>query len=389
MSSWKTSRSAFRMPHPGFCFAQPALGIALLFIAVHAPAAVLYTDLSQDSLTVGERIKYTVSLVIPAGADVRTPPVEHAFGDLAVKDWSLDETEREHSDSLAFTYILTTYTTEPCSIPRLLYIAEHENKQDTVLTDAVPLRPISVIDTDSARLRDLKPQQRVGMPSLWWLWALLAAGAVVAAIIGLRRWLEHRKKPKPPPPPPPPYDEAVEALSALEAKDYLSQGLIREHVFELSDIFKRYMGRRFETNAAEYTTDEMLGWLKRSPLQREDRVLAEDFFRDTDPVKFARMIPQMDTVRRFNTDVRTVLNNTRPRKEQGAKDQGSKVEDHPSFRARDREAVKESVIQGNAQNQETTPPTANTEDRTGGGGSREDKKPGNQAPNASSPNPEP
>ena len=333
MSSSETARSVFRIRRIGSGVVRPAhavplvFGFALVLLAGLSSATVLYTDLSRDSLTVGERIEYTVRLVVPPGADVRTPPVEHAFGELVVKDWSLDETERDHSDSLAFSYILTTYTTQPCSIPQLLYIVEHDDKQDTVLTDAVALRPISVIDTDSAQLRDLKPQQRVGMPSLWWLWTLLGLGALIGGAIALRRWLRSRRKPKPPPPPPPPYDEAVEALSALEAKDYLSRGLIREHVFELSDILKRYVGRRFRTNAAEYTTDEMLSWLKRSSLDRDSRTRAESFFRDTDPVKFARMIPRMDTVRRFNTDVRTFVNNTRPRKEEGVPDRGSGIED--------------------------------------------------------------
>ena len=37
----------------------------------------------------------------------------------------------------------------------------------------------------------------------------------------------------------------MEALSLLDGKTYLAKGMIREYVFELSDIFKRYIERRF------------------------------------------------------------------------------------------------------------------------------------------------
>jgi hypothetical protein len=83
----------------------------------------------------------------------------------------------------------------------------------------------------------------------------------------------------------------------------------------LSDIFKRYIERRFGTNAAEFTTEEMLDWIKRSALQPAERKIAEWFFSAADPVKFAKWLPDGDTLDRFGKDVRQFIEQTRPRPE--------------------------------------------------------------------------
>jgi hypothetical protein len=175
------------------------------------------------------------------------------------------------------------------------------------------MRVISLVESDSADIRDLKPQQRAGKPSLLWLWIILSLIAAGTAVYLALMWWRKTRKGPPPPPPKPPYDEAVEALAALEAQQYLQKGMIREHVFALSDIFKRYIGRRFETNAEEYTTEEMLAWVASASLETAQRRKLEWFFTETDPVKFAKHIPDRETIMRFGEEVRTFLAQTRPR----------------------------------------------------------------------------
>jgi hypothetical protein len=114
----------------------------------------------------------------------------------------------------------------------------------------------------------------------------------------------------------PPYEEAMEALDRLEAKHYVAKGMIREYAFELSEIAKRYIKRRFEVQAAEFTTEELLDWAKRSPLQPAERKTAEWFFSTTDPVKFAKWLPDNDTVYRFGADIRSFVEKTRPQASQ-------------------------------------------------------------------------
>jgi hypothetical protein len=78
----------------------------------------------------------------------------------------------------------------------------------------------------------------------------------------------------------------------LESGDY------RGFHFELSDILRQYIERRFKLRAQEQTTDEFLAGL---PDQRvfngEQQLLLQDFLRRSDLVKFAKYAPQANQSR--------------------------------------------------------------------------------------------
>jgi hypothetical protein len=290
----------------------------LLALSTSTHATIIVSFLSKDSLTLGERIELSVSLITPPGAKVEPPPADNGFGPMKVKEWRSDRAERKSSDSVSFSYQLTTYEVAQCTIPKLPYIVMHEGTQDTFYAEQRLVRVISLLakaGKDTVLPRDIKAQQIAGKPSRLWLWLLLGA-IIIATGIFLGRYLYLKyKQPPPPPPPPPPYDEAIEALKRLDARQYLLKGMVREYTFEISEIFKRYIGRRFEVNAADLTTEEMHRWIKISPLSESMRRLLDWFFSATDPVKFARLVPESDTVNRFGTDVRAFLEETRPRPE--------------------------------------------------------------------------
>lgn len=278
-----------------------------------AESAVIFSSVSQRQLSVGDRVLFSVSTIVPKGATVLPPDPAASFGTLVVKEWNSKKHELSKADSVVFDYVVTTYKAENCTIPPLSYTVENGTTIDTLKTEAAPLTVIPLCNADTVDIMDLKPQQIAGKRPLLWLWILLSALALTAGIIAARHFIIARKKPPPPPPPKPPFDEAIEALSALEAKQLLMKGMVREYVFELSDILKRYIERSFGINAAEFTTEEMLAWLGISPLDKSLRASMEWFFRAADPVKFAKYLPDQKTIDRFMVEVRTFLEATKPR----------------------------------------------------------------------------
>jgi hypothetical protein len=275
-------------------------------------SAVIYTTVNQHELSVGDRVLYTVTMLVPKGAAVVPPDPANSFGALAVKGWNSRKTELTKADSVSFEYALTTYKAEPCTIPSLPFILEKGDSSDTLRTGSVPLTVIPLCRSDSADIMDLKPQQVTGKRSLLWLWFLVGTMVAAAAVFAVRYYIRKRRKVPPPPPPKPPYDEAIEAIAALEARQYLMKGMIREYVFELSEILKRYLERRFGVNAAEFTTEEMIAWLGISPLAKELRNSTEWFFRAADPVKFAKFLPDHGSVTRFGAEARSIIEATKP-----------------------------------------------------------------------------
>lgn len=295
-----------------------AVVFSVLAVCCAAQGAVVYSSISQRELSVGDRVYFTVTIMAPSGATVMPPDPSSAFGSVVVKEWNSRKFSRTKADSLAFEYVLTTYKAENCTIPALSFVLAAGAATDTLRTDSIPLKVVPLCTSDSADICGLKPQQTAGKRPLLWLWLCIAAAAIIAGAFTARSLIQKMKKPPPPPPPKPPYDEAIEALAALEAKQYLIAGKIRDHVFELSDILKRYVERRFGVNAAEFTTEEMLAWLGVSPLDKEQRLSLEWFFRAADPVKFAKMVPDGGTVDRFGVEVRGFLEATKPRPAEAA-----------------------------------------------------------------------
>jgi len=277
-------------------------------------AAVLLSTISQSTLSVGDRVTFTVSAITPKNALV-TPPDPSSFGSIIVKEWNSKKYPQTKADSTAFTYVLTTYTAENCTIPSLPYVIENGTAHDTLTTERLPLTVIPLCKADSADIMDLKPQQVTGKAPLLWLWIVMALALLTAGYYFVRKYRKKKSLAVNLPPPLPPYEEAIAALAALDEKKYLMKGMVREYAFELSDILKRYIERRFAINAAEFTTEEMFAWLGISPLDKPLRTSMEWFFRATDPVKFARHLPDSDTIARFDAEVRAFLSATRPKPE--------------------------------------------------------------------------
>ena len=286
--------------------------LSTICIATAAWSAVIYTGISRREISVGDRVYFTVTILAPKGATAVPPDPASAFDPLVVKEWNNKKYPLTKADSLVFEYELTTYKPENSAIPRLNFVLDSGSHSDTLKTDSISITVVRLVRADSMDIMDLKPQQKAGNPSLLWLWLLIGGAVLVAVFFIVRSRFRPQRKGPTASPPRPPYEEAIEALAALEAKQYLMKGMVREYVFELSEIIKRYSERRFGVNAAEFTTEEMLAWLQVSNLDKEQRRPAEWFFRAADPVKFAKFLPEQDSIDRFGVEARSFLEATKP-----------------------------------------------------------------------------
>lgn len=292
-----------------------ALSVLVMMISL-SWGAVVTTSLSTQKIAVGDQVRFSVQMVVPKGVAVSPLFSESDFGNVTVREWNLVKSERETTDSLLYDYNITTYVPELCTIPVLRYLLEHAGTVDTLSTEPVPLQVISVLPSDTVDIVGMKAPLSAGKQPKWWLWlTIIIAGSILIAVAAMLIWRKFRRPP-PLPPPVPPYEEAIDALSQLGVKKYLQRGLVREFVFELSEIFKRYIGRRFDCNASDFTTEEMVAWSGAGTLQKQQRTSIEWFFRTTDPVKFARLVPDNATIERFEAEVRAFLEATKPVVEQ-------------------------------------------------------------------------
>ncbi len=293
--------------------------LTIACLSVPSKAARVYSWVEPDTLTLGDPIEITIAAVVPSGATVVPPDIEaETFGEFVVREWTSRRDETISGDSVQFKYLATAYTNTADTIPSLKFLSIRNDTTDTLFSPMLRARVVSVLQPDSLKddsvmIKDLKAQQVAGTPSLLWLWITLGTIGI-AVLVVLARYFRGRKEAAAyVPPPKPPYEEAIEALNTLEARSLVRMGQIRDYVFGISEILKRYIERRFGVNSVEYTTEEMLGWIPQAPVGKENRERLDWFFRTTEPVKYAKFIPDDETLYRFAEETRVFLENTRPR----------------------------------------------------------------------------
>ncbi len=139
-------------------------------------------------------------------------------------------------------------------------------------------------------LRDIKEPIRFGPIWPWIVAALVLAG--IAAVIHYRR---QRQLATPemvtPPEPPRPLDQVIlEKLEAARAA-YQSSGQLKEFYAALSDIFREYLGKRFNFDSLEKTTSEIYSAMKNANVDRRLNLESKDLLSQCDLVKFAKFAP--------------------------------------------------------------------------------------------------
>ncbi|MGK5089106.1 hypothetical protein WDW86_16235 [Bdellovibrionota bacterium FG-2] len=184
--------------------------------------------------------------------------------------------------------------------------------------------PFSLEVTSSIRSDDPQPEKPAeGLPpvALGFPWKLIvAAGLLVFALVALGvyagvRWSRpgRMSKQKVSEGPPKPEDEvALAELERLEREGFLKIGRFKPHYFRVSDILKAYFGRRFDFDALESTSGELMIALERKQVVSEE-LLREIrlYFDNLDEVKFTDRPPLPDAAGKLVAQAREFVLKTR------------------------------------------------------------------------------
>ncbi len=166
---------------------------------------------------------------------------------------------------------------------------------DTFRTDPMALNVIQPFEVDSSlAITDIKDIEKA--PIYWWgilRWILLALaviGLFVGAYYGVQWYRKHFLKEEEVIEPEllRPADEvALEKLDEIKAQKIWKDGKVKEYQTELTDVVREYIGRRFDVQSTEKTSDETLRAMK--PLiDKELFAKLSKMLQLADLVKFAK-----------------------------------------------------------------------------------------------------
>ena len=166
---------------------------------------------------------------------------------------------------------------------------------DTFWTESMALNVVQPFEVDTTlAITDIKDIEKA--PIWWWgiirwiLLGLLIAGLCVGGYY-LWRWIESKRKPEEETINPDllrPADEvALEKLDEIKAAKIWKDGKVKEYQTELTDVVREYIGRRFDVQSTEKTSDETLHEMK--PLIEKDLYTRlSKMLQLADLVKFAK-----------------------------------------------------------------------------------------------------
>ena len=291
--------------------------LAAVWIA--APSAALETSvqsgpvsatvvLTPDAAVIGDPLLLEIEAVAEPGVEVLMPDFGEALDRFAITEF----VPREGLDDQGRTVWTQRYTLQaPSSGEHFLpsisieFIDRRPGRDPApegmdayeLLTEALVFRIESVVAEAAAA--DLSPpmaelSELGALQRSPWLWLAVALALCAgAAPFGYRAWTRWRSRVMQASA----YDVACRELEALLYGPKPSSEQMDGFFVKLSGIVRRYIEGRFQLRSPEYTTEEFMLQLSRSPdLIRRHQDLLGTFLEQADLVKFAHHIPTPEDI---------------------------------------------------------------------------------------------
>lgn len=271
------------LPAAGFCQGAGEISVT---------AAV-----DKQTVYIGDLIAYSVTITYDSTLRLTPPAVGANLGGFDVKEYHVGGEEKldggRHRQVMQFS--IRTFTTGDYVIPPLpIEYMKPDSTYKYITADPIKITVKSVLAegaaADTLKLKPLKGQVSMSKShkTTIIILTLLAVVAAAGVIFYLRR---RRPVSEAVVDPRPAWEIACEELAVLREKDLPAKGEVKLFYGELTDIFRRYLQKKFDFPAIDMTTEEIGVHLETTPLVDNIREEITAFLTHADLVKFAKYIP--------------------------------------------------------------------------------------------------
>lgn len=255
--------------------------------------------LDRDTILVGDQIYYSLTVNGKKGVKFLFPEVSDSLGngvDLIGKP-TIDSVVTGNDVTFTLRYLVTAFDSGVHVIPSLPVVVLHGSLADTLLASAglFFVKPIPR-DSNQKDIFDIKPpiEEPITFSEVApWAGSVLVLAALIVLLI---LYLRNRRQNKPFlnlfKPTDPPHVVALRELQRIRDNKLWNTENHKHYYSNLVDILRIYLEGRFDINAPEQTTTEILSEI--SKVDYNFGSLADDlqeFLFSADLVKFAKHIP--------------------------------------------------------------------------------------------------
>jgi len=271
------------------------------------PPVEVKAEVDRATATTGDAIRYTLTAKSEPPIAVTIPEMGSQIAGLRIVD--LGETgplERDGYTIVERWYELKADIVGSYIIPGAVFsYQDAQGKKTELKTAQIFIEVKTVIEDKEAAtdIRDIKPLATIPRDYTLII-GLSVAGLVLLILIGGGIYFYRaRRVTDTAPPSRPAHEVALEEIDQLQKEELIKKGVYQEHYFRLSEIFRRYLERRFRFQAIEQTTEEIVPELNSlKGIDEKTKGTAQQFLRQTDLVKFAKHTPDADEVEHENQE---------------------------------------------------------------------------------------
>jgi hypothetical protein len=280
-------------------------------VTVSSPPATLQASLKPEEATIGDRITYTLTLAHSSGVTCTPPNMSRPIDGVTLVDTKTIGPKRKEGEIVEKK--ISTYQvdqTGTIEFPPLQTTCLLNGKEQQIETKGLTLKVQSLLSDKMKDIHGIKPLE---LPAFHLPFAFfLAAGLLLFALLAVVYWRARKKKGEKTSFAPilSPREEAEAALKKLEALGLLEKGESGKYYFILSEIFRRYLERRFHIPAVERTSEEIRRDLVPLHIGDEWKEEIRLFLNRSDLVKYAGALPRRSEIEQTTEGVRAFVTKT-------------------------------------------------------------------------------
>jgi len=266
------------------------------FLQLEAQQPVLKISYDKTEILIGEPLKCKIDASFPIHSyKVQFPALPNIFNHFeVVSKGNVTTAEANGVLNCSQVFTFTSFDSGSNVFPSLpvLFTPAGKTTPLKLFTDSF-LIEVNYSPLDSVKtFHDIKSIIEVKDEWPLWMWIALIVSILLLIFLIYSLIKNRKKKPKPVfASKLSPLEEANQSLKQLEKQQLLNKGEVKLFHTTLSEIFKRYISRKTNTNLLYLTTEEVLLHLSTLKVSKEMISAAANNLRMSDAVKFAKFLP--------------------------------------------------------------------------------------------------